>query len=66
MSVLSDNEIRGLIKDGILKIDPFDERLVSPASYDLRVGKKALRTTKDRGSPIVDVEKEQLVEINSG
>jgi dCTP deaminase len=37
-SVLSDGTIRRLVEDGRIKIDPWDESLVQPASVDLRLG----------------------------
>jgi len=36
LTALSDNEIISCISRGILKIDPFDERCLNPAGYDLR------------------------------
>jgi len=37
-SVLSDGTIRRLVADGRISIDPWDERLVQPASVDVRLG----------------------------
>jgi dCTP deaminase len=37
-SVLSDGTIRRLIADGHVRIEPFDETMVQPASIDLRLG----------------------------
>ncbi|QEC47156.1 dCTP deaminase [Baekduia soli] len=37
-SVLSDGTIRRLVAEGHLGIDPWDDRLVQPASVDLRLG----------------------------
>jgi dCTP deaminase len=37
-SVLSDGTIRRLVEDGRISIDPWDERLVQPASVDVRLG----------------------------
>ena len=37
-SVLSDQTIVALVDDGRITIDPWDERLVQPASVDLRLG----------------------------
>jgi dCTP deaminase len=37
-SVLSDGTIRQLIEDGRIRIDPYDESLIQPASVDLRLG----------------------------
>lgn len=38
MGTLNGSQIRNLVKDGHLIIDPFDDSLVQPASYDLRLG----------------------------
>lgn len=37
-SVLSDGTIRRLIADGAIKVDPWDDAMVQPASVDLRLG----------------------------
>jgi dCTP deaminase len=37
-SVLSDGTIMRLVREGRIKIDPWDESLVQPASVDLRLG----------------------------
>ena len=37
-SVLSDGTIMRLVREGQIKIDPWDESLVQPASVDLRLG----------------------------
>lgn len=37
-SVLSDGTIRRLIADGAIKVDPWDDGMVQPASVDLRLG----------------------------
>src|SRR5437016_3742666 len=37
-SVLSDGTIMRLVREGRIKIDPWDETLVQPASVDLRLG----------------------------
>lgn len=37
-SVLSDGTIRRLVAEGALRIEPWDPRLVQPASVDLRLG----------------------------
>src|SRR2546428_6403937 len=37
-SVLSDGMIMRLVREGRIKIDPWDEALVQPASIDLRLG----------------------------
>lgn len=42
MATLPDSKIIALVKSGHLVIDPFDETLVQPASYDLLLGNKVL------------------------
>lgn len=42
MSTLSGNQIVKLVSSGTLLIDPFNSKLVMPASYDLCVGQKIL------------------------
>src|SRR5206468_12124299 len=42
MGVLSDREIKRRVGAGDLLIEPFDETLIQPASYDLRLGSKLL------------------------
>lgn len=42
MAILSGAQIERLVRAGELVIDPFDEDLVQPATYDLRVGPKML------------------------
>lgn len=42
MGALNGNQIRRLVRQGHLVIEPFDDRLVQPASYDLRLGGKIL------------------------
>jgi len=43
MTLLTRNEIQEAIKDGEIEIDPFDEQeCLQPASYDMRVGNRAI------------------------
>lgn len=42
MGALNGNQIRSLVKEGRLVIEPFDDRMVQPASYDLRLGPNIL------------------------
>lgn len=42
MGMLSGLQIQGLVESGALGLSPFDEELVQPASYDLRLGSKIL------------------------
>jgi dCTP deaminase len=54
--ILSNGEILEEVRSGALLIDPFDQKYLEPASYDMRVGKDAATVTKD-GDPMVDLEK---------
>ena len=42
MGILTGKQIRELVKNGQLKIEPFDESLVAAATYDLRLHYKVL------------------------
>lgn len=76
MGVLSGRQIKELVKSGKLGIEPFDEVLVQPATYDLRLGPKILASplsadklgvvielTKDK--PGYDIQSGQMVGILS-
>jgi dCTP deaminase len=62
--VLSDRTIREEISAGRLVIDPFDDRLVQPASVDLRLGRE-FRVFRNYRLPYIDVKKEmpELTEL---
>jgi len=45
MTVLSDSQIKKYVKEKRL-IEPFDESLLGPATYDLRVGRRALKSLR--------------------
>lgn len=64
--VISDEAIKEAIKKKELIISDFSEDLLQPASYDLRVGRKAIKSTTDRDSPLVDLEKERILQIGTG
>ena len=38
MTVIANTELKKLLKQGVIKIEPFDEALIGPASVDLHVG----------------------------
>jgi deoxycytidine triphosphate deaminase len=43
MALLTDTEIKKAIEDGEVEIEPFDEEnCLQPASYDMRVGERAI------------------------
>jgi|Deesub1362A_J573_1020465.scaffolds.fasta_scaffold03956_7 dCTP deaminase len=56
MSVLSDYEIKEFVKSGDIKIEPFEEANLEPASYDCRIGKVLVA-----GRGIVDPNKERVI-----
>lgn len=66
MAVLSDAQIKKHIREEKL-IEPFDEGLLGPASYDLRAGRRVLICLrKDGGSPILNLEQERVLQIGTG
>lgn len=60
--ILSDIEIRKEIEAGHVVIKPFDEKMLEPASYDLKIGKDVATIPKN-GEPRIDLEKEGFVLI---
>lgn len=64
MTVLSDSQIKEYMKKAKL-IDPFDVTLLAPASYDMRVGQKVLKSKGDEESPIVNLETEKVIQIGT-
>ena len=66
MAILTDGEIKEAINKGELEIDPFDEEHgLQPASYDARLGKRAIITKSVSLEELKGkVEKEQIKEIN--
>lgn len=75
--LLSDVEIRAAMEKGQIEIRNFDERNLEPASYDLRLGKRAIVTRsisieelKEKISKEEvkekDIEKEQSISIPAG
>ena len=59
---MSDVEIQGALNRKEIAIDPFDPKMLQPASYDLRVGKNAA-TVPTNGDPRVNLEKEGVLFI---
>jgi len=69
MGTLSGRQIKELVKRGDLIIEPFDEDLVQPATYDLRLGSKILASplsSEKLGIVIELTEKESSYRIHSG
>lgn len=48
MTVIAHSELKKLLKDGTIKIEPFDESLIGPASIDLHIGNTFLVYKKVR------------------
>lgn len=76
MSVLSGRQIRDLVKNNKLGIEPFEETLIQPATYDLRLGNKILASPLSvdklgvvieltRDKPSYDIQSGQMVGILS-
>ncbi|MBU0506506.1 MAG: dCTP deaminase [bacterium] len=49
MSVLAQTELRKLLKEGVIKVEPCEESQIGPASIDLHVGNTFLVYKKARG-----------------
>src|SRR5207342_2068285 len=65
--ILSDRDIRTAIADGIIIIDPYDERCIQPSSVDLHVDSQ-FRVFANARYPYIDVRQEmpdltELVEV---
>ena len=58
MGALTGRQIKALVEAGHLVIDPFDQQLIEPASYDLRLGSKIL------ASPLGPDELGRVIELN--
>jgi dCTP deaminase len=69
MSTLSGKKIADLVKNGDLVIDPFESKLIQPASYDLTLGRKILASplsSEKLGIVIELTEKEPSYQVHSG
>ena len=60
---ISDIEIQEALRIGDVSITPFDENMLQPASYDLKVGKHAASVPKNGDDGRIDVEKEGVLFI---
>ena len=61
--ILTDKKIKEALSNGDIKIDPFIDSQVEPASYDLRVGKHGATTSTKK---IIDIEKQGYILIEPG
>lgn len=69
MGVLAGQQIREMVKSGTLGIEPFDETLVQPATYDLRLGPRILASplSADKLGVVIELTKEKSgYDIQSG
>lgn len=69
MSVLPGRKIRELVKNSELGINPFDEALVQPATYDLRLGPRILASplSADKLGVVIELSKDKpSYEVQSG
>lgn len=69
-SVLSDGTIRKLLSEGRIKVDPFDDVMVQPASVDLKLG-PSFRVFHNFRVPAIDLAEPptnltELVEVGEG
>jgi dCTP deaminase len=61
--ILSDRQILETYRLGDILVDPFDEKQIQPASYDLRVGAQAATTTSKK---VVNVRESGYVTLEPG
>jgi len=61
--LLTDGEIKEIMQSKELEINPFEERMLQPASYDMRVGKKLLISGQEQE---IDLEKHGSHTIKAG
>jgi dCTP deaminase len=61
--ILSDRQIREAVKGGELSIEPFDERQIQPATYDLRVGEQGITTSTKK---LVNIREAGYLLIHAG
>lgn len=61
--ILTDNRIREAKEKGEIEIDPFEDKQVQAATYDLRVGAQGATTSTKK---IVDIKKEGYIALSPG
>ena len=61
--ILTDKLIKDVWSKGDIKIDPYEDAQIEPASYDLRVGKHGATTSTKK---IVDIEKQGYILVEPG
>jgi len=61
--ILNDSQIMGAMRNGEIILDPFDEKQVQGASYDLRVGEQAATTSSKK---VVNIREHGFVLLQPG
>ncbi len=61
--ILVDRQIRSARDQNLIEIDPFEERFLEPATYDIRVGDRAAVST---ASQSIDLRKDKMLTIEPG
>ena len=61
--ILTDKDIKEVVKKGVIKIEPFDPSCIQPASYDFRVGEEGLTTG---GKEKINVKEKGLMLLEPG
>ena len=63
VGILVDRQIRLARQQKLIEIDPFDEKFLEPATYDLRVGDRAAVTTASRP---IDLREAEMLTLEPG
>ena len=61
--ILTDTEIREGVKSKDIEIVPFDDEMLQPASYDMRVGRDAAMPSASSSSTRLNLEKERILVV---
>lgn len=61
--LMTDGQIRDVCAKGELNIEPFDEKQLQPASYDLRVGEQGITTSSKKK---IDIKADGFIVIHPG
>ena len=61
--ILNDRDIRSVAANGEIRIDPFSDEQIQPASYDLRVGSQGLTTSSNS---LIDIRRKGFLELRPG
>src|SRR5437867_4506029 len=62
--ILCDSDIRSAVQDGTLGISPYDDEMVQPASYDLKIGEDAATVPED-GEAVRNLREEGFMVIQA-